>query len=141
MIGIEKTLNIGLLLGKKHLQQQQNYSSTCRRSSHAAAGKTYLQQQQHHQHQHQRQHSAAEACSSSKLHTATVRNCPRRRWQNNKYKIRQSSSSKFSPADIYTAAAPCQCLRQANRPGILWSSYLHNHQASSAVSIPQQLPR
>ena len=106
MIGIEKTLNIGLLLGKKHLQQQQNYSSTCRRSSHAAAGKTYLQQQQHHQHQHQRQHSAAEACSSSMLHTATVRNCPRRRWQNNKYKIRQTKQQIQNQTKLFFQILP-----------------------------------
>ena len=31
--------------------------------------------------------------------------------------------------------------RRPDRLGILWSSYLHNHQASSAVSAPQQRPR
>ena len=54
-------------------------------------------------------------------------------------KMGQSSCSKFSPADACTAIA--QSTLDANRRGILSSSYLHNRQASSAVSAPQQRPK
>ena len=54
--------------------------------------------------------------------------------------IRRSSSFK-SRRPTYAAVAPYQTL-DANRLGIiLSSSYLHSHQASTAVSAPQQRPR
>ena len=144
-----------------------NSRTACRRGPTSYLQQQLQQQQQQQQQQqlmlHQK-HAAAESCRSNKQQQAPTSCAPRRPLESAppqqdrpnffvalfvRDQAEQNEDEKktgktrvpiFRPPCILHAVAPMSSL-DANRLVILSSSHLHNHNASSVVSAPQERPR